>query len=240
MLEMYIPNKKGITIFMVGAIMSLVMFVAFFLQDTEGLVFSAMLSGDTVLRSLSCPELITENEVGEIRAKLHNDTDKPQFRTVRTGITQGYLTLRREIVDHYTLEPGETRQLSWEFYPEDAAYDYLVLAKVYYYPQREVPSYIGICGVIVLQTTLLKGWQIIALVWLVSLSMMAVGYVRYVRHNQPMVRRRQTLAVNMRVIAITMILANATMFIENWYLEAVFFLFSIFLIAESIFSFSQN
>ena len=86
MLEMYIPNKKGITLFMVGAIISLIMFIAFFLQDTEGLVFSAMLSGDAVLPSLSCPELITENEVGVVRAKLHNTTDKPQFRTVRTGI----------------------------------------------------------------------------------------------------------------------------------------------------------
>lgn len=240
MLELHIPNKTGITVFMAGAIIALGMFINFFLQDTEGLVFSALVSGDKTLLSLSCPEIITEKETGVIRASLHNPTDKPHFRTVRTGITEGYLTLRREIVDHYTLQPGETKQLSWEIYPEDAAYGYLILAKVYFHPQREVPSYVGVCGVMLLKTTLLTGRQIIAIVWLVSLGLMAAGYIRFIRHNQPLLRRRHTLAVLMRVIAVTLILANATAFIESWYLELGFFLFSMILLAESVFYISQS
>jgi hypothetical protein len=240
MLDLHIPDKTGITLFMVGAIIGLGMFVNFFLQDTEGLVFSALVSGDRVLNSLSCPEIITEKETGVIRANLHNATEKPHFRTVRTGITQGYLTFRREVVDHYTLEPGETRQLRWEIYPEDAAYGYLILVKVYFFPQRLVPSYVGVCGVMLLKTKLLTGWQIIGIVWGISLSLMAAGYTRYIRHNQPLVRRRQALAVNLRVIAVTIILANATAFIENWYLEVGFFLFSMILMAESVFYFSQS
>ncbi|MEJ2757424.1 MAG: hypothetical protein P8046_02985, partial [Anaerolineales bacterium] len=62
MLDLHIPDKTGITLFMVGAIIGLGMFVNFFLQDTEGLVFSALVSGDRVLNSLSCPEIITEKE----------------------------------------------------------------------------------------------------------------------------------------------------------------------------------
>lgn len=240
MLELYTPNKTGITVFLLGAVIGLGMFINFFLQDTESLVFSALVSGDRVLRSLSCPEIITEKETGVIRADLHNGTDKAHFRTVRTGITQGYLTLRREIVEHYTLEPGETRHLSWEISPGDAAYGYLILAKVYFFPQREVPSYVGACGVMLLKTSLLTGWQIIGLVWLISLSLMAAGYMRYIRHNRPLLRRRRTLAVLMRVVAVTIILANGTSFIENWYLEVGFFLFSMILMAESVFYISQS
>lgn len=240
MLQMHIPNKTGITVFMVGAIIALGMFINFFLQDTEGLVFSALVSGDKVLSSLSCPEIITEKETGVIRATLHNATEESHFRTVRTGITQGFLTFRRDIVNHYTLEPGETKQLSWEIYPEDAAYGYLILAKVYFYPQRLVLSYVGVCGVMLLKTSLLTGWQIIGIVWGISLSLMAVGYIRYIRHNRPLLRRRKTLAVLMRVIALTLILANGTAFIENWYLELGFFLFSMLLTAESVFYISQS
>lgn len=141
MLDIHLPDKRGIPIFMLGAILGFCMFLVAFLQDTEAIIFSPLISGDATLHSLSCPEIITEKEIGEIRAKVHNTTDASQYRSVRTHITEGYLTLIREHLEHYTLEPGQTEQLSWTIYPEDAAYGYLILAKVYLFPQKPAPSY---------------------------------------------------------------------------------------------------
>jgi hypothetical protein len=234
------PNKTGILTFMIGVIIGFAMFLVTFLQDTEAIVFSALSSGEATLRSFSCPEIITASETGTVRAKIHNSTPKKQYRTVRTDITQGFLTFKRDFTDHYYLDPDETLELAWEIYPEDAAYGYLILVKVYLLPQRPLPSYIGACGVMVLDIPLIKGWHLIGFVWLVSAVLMAAGFRRYLRHNQPLIRRKRSLAVNMAAIAATVVVANATVLVENWYLGLGFFLFTWVLIAESIFSFSQS
>jgi len=234
------PNKVGIPLFMVGAVIGYALFLSTFLQDTEAIVFSALVSGQKTLTSLSCPEIITPQEVGTVRAKIHNPTDKTQYRSVRTHISQGYLTLIREHYEHYDLDPGETKRVSWEVYPEDAAYGYVILTKVYLFPQQPVPSYVGACGVMMLNVPFLRGWQIISIVAAVSFTFMGIGYRRYVSHNQRLLGRKRTLAVNMVVIAVTVTLAIGTMFLESWYLGLVFFIFTIILLAESVFFFSMS
>jgi hypothetical protein len=216
------------------------LFLATFFQDTEAVVFSPLLSGDNVLKSLSCPEIITPQEVGVVRAKIHNPTGKEQYRSVRTHITQGFLTFKREYNDHYYLDPGETQRVSWTVYPEDAAYGYLILAKVYLFPQAPLPSYVGACGILILDIPFVRGWHLIGFVAAVSFTLMLVGYRRYLAHNVLLRGRKRGLAVNMVVIAVTVVLAIGTMFLENWYVELPFFIFTILLLAESVFFFSQS
>ena len=68
------PNKIGIPIFMVGAVIGFALFLVIFFQDTEAIVFSPLLSGESTLRAFSCPEIITPQETGTVRAKIHNPT----------------------------------------------------------------------------------------------------------------------------------------------------------------------
>ena len=234
------PNKAGIPLFMIGAVIGYALFLSTFLQDTEAIVFSALLSGQRTLTSLSCPEIITPQEVGIVRAKIHNPTEKTMYRSVRTHISQGFLTLIREHYEHYDLDPGETQQVSWEVYPGDAAYGYVILAKVYLFPQNPLPSYVGACGILMLDLPYITGWQFISVVVGVSLGLMGIGYRRYVTHNQPLLGRKRTLAVNMVVIAGTVTLAIGTMFLESWYLGLAFFVFTLILLAESVFSFTMS
>lgn len=236
----YRPNKTGILVFMIGAVIGYALFVSTFIQDTEAIVFSALMSGQKTLGSLSCPEVITPQETGTIRGEIHNSTEKVQYRSVRTHISQGHLTYKREFNEHYYLDPGETQELSWTVYPEDAVYGYLILAKVYTSPQPPVPSYVGACGIMFLDIPLLKGWQFIGIVAFVSLGMMGIGYYRYVSHNQRLLGRKRTLAVNLAVIFVTVTLAIGTIFLESWYLGLMFFIFTIILIAESVFFISQS
>ena len=71
-------------------------------------------------------------------------------------------------------------------------------------------------------------------------TLMVVGYRRYLAHNVHLRGRKRGLAVNMGVIAVTVMLAIGTMFLGNWYLELPFFIFTILLLAESVVYFSQS
>jgi hypothetical protein len=235
-----IPDKKGIWQFMVGAVIGFLLFLMVFIQDTESTVFSANLSGDDTLRSLRCPEIITRGETGTISAKIVNHSDKRLYRYVRTHISQGFLTLKREYNEHFYMEPGETRTLSWEVSSEDAAWGYLVLAKVYVFPQKPYPSYAGACGITSLNLPKVRGWQLIVGIVTLSVFLMGTGYVQFARANKRLVGKKLSFANNMKVIAATVLLANATMFLELWFIELIFFIFTIILLAESAFQFSQN
>ena len=125
-------------------------------------------------------------------------------------------------------------------YPEDAAYGYVILAKVYLFPQKPLPSYVGACGILVLDVPYLTGSQIVSIVAATSFIFMGIGYRRYVTHNQPLLGRKRGLAVNMVVIAVTVTLAIGTMLLESWYLGLVFFIFTIILLAESVFFFTMS
>lgn len=236
----YQPDKRGIPMFMLGAVIGFALFISTFLQDTESIIFAPLLSGDNPIIFLSCPEIITPQDEGVVRAKIHNPTEKMQYRSVRTHVSQGFLTLKREYYDHYNLEPGQTLPLSWQIGLEDAAYGYVILTKIYFLPQDPVPSYVGACGIMALDIPFFKGWHIIGSVVAVSFGLMGVGYFRYRKHNPLLQGRQRTLAVNLVVIAVTVTLGLATMFIESWYLELAFFIFTMLLLAESTFFFSQS
>jgi hypothetical protein len=236
----HVPNKSGIMIFMIGAVIGFLFFLGVFLQDTESIIFSASVSGDDTLRTLNCPELLVGDQTGVVTARVVNNTEKTLFRRVRTYISEGFLLYSQEYNEALYLEPGQSKTFSWSVSPKNAAWGYVILVKVYVFPQDIYPSYVGTCGITTVDLPYVSGWQVIALFWVVSLSLMVIGYIKYLRANQPLVRARRKLAVNMRVIAITIVLAMGTMFLELWYLELIFFIFTIILLAESAFSFSQN
>jgi hypothetical protein len=235
-----IPNKKGIWLFMIGALIGFLLFAAAFMQDTEAIVFSAASSADETLRSMRCPELITGGEIGVVEATVSNHTDKRLFRYVRTYISQGYLTYRHEINKSFYLEPGETRTLTWDVSSDDAAWGYVVLVKVVVFEHGPYPSMVGTCGIVSLDIPFLEGWHWVAMVIVVSLIIMGIGYRRYAKANQPLVWKKRKLANNMKAIMVTVSLAMSTLFLEMWYVELIFFIFTIILMAESTFQFSQS
>ncbi len=234
------PNKVGVRKFMIGALIGFLLFMTAFIQDTEAIVFSAIVSGDDTLRTLRCPELITRGENGVIEATITNDSDKRLYRYVRTYVSQGYLTLKREMNASFYQAPSESTTLRWEVSADDAAWGYLIMAKVFVFKQTPLPSYVGTCGIISLDIPFIRGWHLIAIVAAVSLILMGIGYREYVLANRPLVRRKLSLAKNMRVIAVAVTLAMSLMLFELWYAELALFIFTIILLAESTFQFSQN
>ncbi|MFN2143990.1 MAG: hypothetical protein ACK2T7_01495 [Anaerolineales bacterium] len=236
------PNKVGVRTFMIGALIGYLLFMAAFIQDTEAIVFSAMVSGDDTLRTVRCPELITRGETGVIEVTVTNHSDKRLYRYVRTYVSEGYLTLKREINSSFYQDPGESTNLEWEVSADDAAWGYLIMAKVLVFKQTPLPSYVGTCAITSLDIPYVRGWHLIAVAAAASVILMGIGYRQYVLANRPLVRKKLTLANNLRVIAIsvTVAMGMSLLFYELWYAELALFIFTTILMAESTFQFSQN
>ena len=235
----HLPDKTGISLFMLGAVLGLLFFVAMFLQDTEALALSASVSGDESLRSLSCPEILTYDEVGTVRAKLHNRTEKELYRTVRAHFSRGFILLENQFTDHYTMQPGETIPLSWEVLPSDAAWGYVSLAKVHVLRKSPYPSYVGTCGVIWLDLPYVQGWHLVSAAWGLSLGLMGTGLFRFRQANLPLIGKKRKLYKNLVVVMATVLLAMCTLFFELWYLEVAFFIFTLILVAETAVAISR-
>ena len=235
-----IPNKSGVVVLLAGAVIGFVFFIAMFLQDTEAIVFVPAVSGDENLRSMSCPEILTKDEVGVVKAHISNRTGQILYRTVRAHVSQGYLSLDNRITDHYDQQPGEKTPLTWEVHPSDAAWGYVTMVKVHVLEQAPYPSYVGTCGIVWLDLPYVQGWHLVAAVWIVSVALMSLGLWRYRHANDPLVGRRRKLFNNLRVVMVTVMLAMGSLFVELWYLEMVFFIFTMILLAESIFTISQS
>ena len=236
----HLPNKTGITLFMAGAVIGYLYFVAMFLQDTEALVFTPVVSGEENLRSLSCPEILTIDEVGIISAKIHNRTNKELYRTVRAHLSRGFLSLENQFTEHYLMLPRETKSLRWEVHPSDAAWGYVTLAKVNVLPKNPYPSYVSTCGVVWLDLPFVQGWHVVAAAWVVSVGLMGTGFWRFRQANLPLIGKKRKLYNNLAVVMICVLLAMGTLFLEFWYLEVTFFIFTMILLAETTFSISQS
>ena len=130
--------------------------------DIETSVFDSSIKAKSSLR-LNCPVAITTDEVGKISATVENQWIEEKKFYVRAHISEGYVSLNREINQQIPVAPGEKGKVSWEIYPEDAAYNRIILFRAYVNPSYPVPSQGNFCGVLVLDIPFLTGTQIFLL-----------------------------------------------------------------------------
>ncbi|HDQ71189.1 MAG TPA: hypothetical protein ENN19_03715 [Chloroflexi bacterium] len=130
--------------------------------------------------------MITKSETGTVSASLTNPLDRPIKRYVRAHITDGYVTLMREINDLVPLDPGETQQLAWSVTADDAAFERLILVKVIVRGRYPLPSQQGTCGILVVDAPNLTGRQVFGISLAISLLSMALGFGVWFRASKPL------------------------------------------------------
>ena len=160
----------SLTIFTLGILIGMAIAGGIVWGDLEASLFDSSINANSTLRSLKCPIAITTDEVGIIHATLKNPTDREKSFYVRAHISEGYVSLKREINQQITVAPGEKGKVFWEIYPEDAAYNSVVLFRAYVNASYPVPSQGNFCGVLVLDIPLLSGSQFFLLLLVLSLA----------------------------------------------------------------------
>jgi hypothetical protein len=143
--------------------------------DLEASLFASSLDGDKSLSTLNCPVLMSPNEVGVIKATFTNPTDKDWQRYTRVFISDGFVTLQREIKMTVDVPQGQKRTVSWEIYPEDAVYDRFIFYHIYVNARYPYPSLDGSCGVVLLDLWGLTGRQSFYLIGFSSIISIVLG-----------------------------------------------------------------
>ena len=145
--------------------------------DIEASVFTSGEKGDSSIKNLRCPILITPKETGTISVVLNNPADKESDRYLRAFVSEGYATLVREIKAKVPLPANGKQKVEWKIYPEDAAFKRVILFRVYVKAKYPYPSMSGNCGIVKIDIPWLSGNQLLGIASLISLSSLAFGAV---------------------------------------------------------------
>lgn len=168
-------------LFSASALLGLVLFAVLVVSDLEGATFDPAIRGGATLRRLDCPALLSESEIAVVRASFDNPLERPLQYLVRVHVSQGYVTLFREIDYQLPLDPGERQLVRWEVSADDAAYGWLVLVKVFQSGSYPLPSRSGSCGIPVVPVPFLTGDQFFALLFAASVLGMGMGIALWKR-----------------------------------------------------------
>lgn len=225
----------GLILYFVGILATLALGAVAIWGDLEASLFDVSIQAQRNLDSLRCPVLITRHETGEITANFENTGQRPINRAIRANISDGFVTLLREADHQLPLQPGERQQMRWEVSADDAAYGYLILARISTLRQSPMPSESGACGILVVDMPWVSG-QAIVTVWLiVGIGAMVGGGWLWRRSTPSPIRWRPvsvgSATMSLVVIAV-LILGLAGMWVAGILLLALFVLLLITVAAQ--------
>jgi hypothetical protein len=197
--------------------------------DFEAFVFDPSIQAESSLR-LNCPVVITTDEVGKISATLKNTVDREKNFFVRAHISEGYVSLMRQIDQNIYIAPGETGKVEWEIFPEDAAFNRIILFRTYVFPSYPMPSQGSFCGVIVLNIPLLTGTQFFLLMLGLSLVCIIGGILVWKKINQPMNKVKRSLINAMYALVVIIYATILAGYMGLWILGVLLFASSILMV----------
>lgn len=181
-----IIRTLGVLIFSVGVLLGMTLFGIVIWGDLEASLFNVSMRGNAPLTTLRCPVMVTTTEVGKVAATFTNPFERPVEFYVRAHISEGHVTLMREVKTTLPLDPGETQTLEWTVTSDDAAYGRLIFARVRLGAKYPLPSRHRACGILVVDLPYFTGNQIFALAFAVSLLSMAIGAGLWVVTHRPL------------------------------------------------------
>lgn len=230
----------GVLIFALGVVLGLAFYSGAAWGDLEAFLFHVEGDADASLGSLSCPVVITSTESGTVSATFRNPTERPIKPVVRTHISEGFVTLMRRIDDRPSLEPGEKQRLEWTVTADDAAYGYLILARVFVKYPYPLPARTAACGVLVIDLPGWTGSQVTALVVVGSLLCMVGGVGLWVAGNRPLSGRILDATRAMIALAVVVLLGIIGSFLGWWLLSGLLLMIALLLIGAIITYFLQS
>lgn len=224
----------SVIIFSIGVLLGVALFGSTAWGDFEATMFDVSMSAKASLTTLRCPVMMTTAELGKITATFKNSLDRPVEFFVRTHISHGFVTLKKEIDSKLPVAAGETESLEWPVTPEDAAYGRLILVRMRLFPKYPLPARIGTCGIIVLDLPNFTGNQIFAFTLGISLLSIAVGMGIWIVGNRPLSGLGQDVARAMTALAGFVLVGTIVSFLGLWLAGGIILVITVLLIGTII------
>ena len=225
----------GVLFYIFGVLVGLTLIGVMVWGDFEAAMFDPSLSGDAALKAFECPVMITpRDELATVSVTLANETEKPLDYLFRLHISQGYVSLMREVNSEYQVNPGESKQVHWEVNLDDRAYDRVILVNTYLFGRYQNPSRQAKCGIFVLDLPLLTGQQVTWFASLASLFGMVSGGGLWTAANWPIQEKRRNLGRLMAFLGLSVLTGLVTAFMGWWMIGVLMVLVCIFLMVASL------
>ena len=209
-------SRLGFFIFFIGVIIGFALSAIIIWGDMEASLFTSGIQAEEKWDSLKCPMIITYNEQAKITAEFENPLDQTVERYARANITQGFVTYTRQVESHVPVEPGTTEPIEWEIFPEDAAYEKLILFRVYVFQKRSLPSMDGQCGVVLLDVPSLTGTQIGWILFLTSFTLIITGRLIWESKNRIKDKFIKNISRALNGLALTLLLCILVSYYGFW------------------------
>lgn len=229
-------RTAGIILFSFGLLLGMALVAVTIWTDLEASFFDSALAsqGGESLKSLRCPVLMTTSEIGTIRATLENPVDKPIDLRLRAHITDGFVTLMREVNATLPLEPGEKKTAEFFVTADDVTYQWLILVRVLQFRHYPLPARQASCGVLVLDVPFLTGGQLFGLAIAVVLLSMFGGMALWSAGNWPLNRSTQATVRTMGAMTVCLLIGFIVSLLGSWLLGTLLFAINLLLIFEII------
>jgi hypothetical protein len=229
-----IQRALGVFTFAVGIFFGMALLGIAVWGDLEASLFDASTRADASLTTLRCPVMMTAQEIGRVSATFENPLERPVTFTIRAHISQGHVTLMREINSKLPLEPGETQTLEWTVTPDDAAYGRLVLIRVRVSAKYPLPSRDASCGILVVDLPYFTGNQITAFALAAIVLSMVVGAGLWVVANRPLRGLAHEVTRAMGVLATSILVGLVLGLLGQWLLGTLLLVITVLLIAAIV------
>jgi hypothetical protein len=226
-------QKAGLLLFTLGLLLSSLVALTAIWGDLEASLFDITLRTQEPLPSLRCPVLITGKETALIRASFKNKSEKAIEITVRAHISRGFVTYISENNTRLPIPAGSAEALSWSITTEDAAFNRIVLARIGTLRKPGYPSVGASCGVMVIDTNLLTGQQIIAGTLLLSIVSLVAGAYLWGYKQRSMTPRDREITRMMALFAGIVLFALIAGSVGLWGLGVLIFIVIILLIGSA-------
>lgn len=191
----------SLIVFSIGAIIGILFNGLAAWADFEASLFDASLQGDEVLSGLHCPVFIGSNETGRMSAAVQNPLDRTIAPKVRVHVSDGFVSLLREVDQQPTIAPGEGQTLEWTVTPKDAVWGRFILFRAFQYPVYPIPTRSSTCGVLVTGLPINGQW-FTALAVTTSVVGMGLGTWLWYWNNQPLKGRKRDTAIAMIALGV--------------------------------------
>lgn len=222
-----LTRPLGVLLFSAGLLLGMALFGAIVWADFEAVLFNPGQRRDASLRSLQCPVMITKSETGTVTASLTNPLDRSIDRYVRAHITDGYVTLMREVDQTVSIASGGRERLAWEVTADDAAFERFILVRVAVRGRYPLPSREGTCGILVADAPYVTGDQVFGLAFTASLIAMGLGFGLWYRAGQPLHEGGLQAARAMGMLAGSVVVGTIVGWLGWWLPGAIIFLITV-------------
>lgn len=184
---MPVPRKfislLSYVLFLGGALIGFFVIGSAVWGDLEAAMLSRPMGGEKGLSNLRCPIFVSTEEIGEAYVWIENNTDKLVNRTIRTHLSNYYISLIDTVDTKVSIEPGERVKIDWSVDPSDALYGRFFIIRVYLFSTYKTPSQEGSCGIMVIDLPY-SGKQIVTYSILICSLGMFLGFLLHIKETR--------------------------------------------------------